>query len=94
MVLLYKQIDKDLVFVDDDTTNDKIKNILLKISELRITKRKDLHNAIKISLPAIDRTFKQLTSKDLNLIEYQSSRKTEGYVLNEKGKTFVKSIKE
>ena len=28
---------------------------MLKISELRIAKRKDLHDAIKISMPTIDR---------------------------------------
>ena len=74
--------------------NDKIKSVLLKISELGIAKRKDLHDAIKISMPTIDRILKQLISEDLNLIEYQGSRKTGGYVLTEKGKAFIKSMNE
>ena len=64
----------------NDKINDKIKSVLLKISELGIAKRKDLHDAIKISMPTIDRILKQLISEDLNLIEYQGSRKTGGYV--------------
>lgn len=89
-------IGDDFIPSDDDEINDKIndkiKSILLRISELGIAKRKDLHDAIKISMPTIDRIFKQLISKELNLIEYQGSRKTGGYVLTEKGKGFVKSI--
>ena len=78
----------------NDKINDKIKSVLLKISELGIAKRKDLHDAIKISMPTIDRILKQLISEDLNLIEYQGSRKTGGYVLTEKGKAFIKSVNE
>lgn len=78
----------------NDKINDKIKSVLLKISELGIAKRKDLHDAIKISMPTIDRILKQLISEDLNLIEYQGSRKTGGYVLTEKGKAFIKSMNE
>ena len=87
-------IGNDFISVDDDKINDKIKSVLLKISELRIAKRKDLHDAIKISMPTIDRILKQLISEDLNLIEYQGSRKTGGYVLTEGGKAFVKSMNE
>lgn len=91
-------IGDDFISADDDKINDKIndkiKSILLKISELGIAKRKDLHDAIKISMPTIDRILKQLISEDLNLIEYQGSRKTGGYVLTEKGKAFVKSMNE
>lgn len=76
----------------NDKINDKIKSVLLKISELGIAKRKYLHDAIKISMPTIDRILKHLISEDLNLIEYQGSRKTGGYVLTEKGKVFVKSL--
>lgn len=76
----------------NDKINDKIKSVLLKISELGIAKRKDLHDAIKISMPTIDRILKHLISEDLNLIEYQGSRKTGGYILTEKGKAFVKSL--
>ena len=43
-------------------------------------------------MPTIDRILKRLISEDLNLVEYQGSRKTGGYVLTEKGKTFVKSM--
>ena len=64
----------------------------MKISELGIAKRKDLQDAVKTSMPTIDRILKQLMSGDLNLIEYLGSRKTGGYVLTEKVKTFVKSI--
>lgn len=64
----------------------------MRISELGIAKRKDLHDAIKISMPTIDRILKQLISENLKLIEYQGSRKTGGYVLTEKGKAFVKSL--
>lgn len=85
-------IGDDFISSDDDKINDKIKSVLLKISELGIAKRKDLHDAIKISMPTIDRILKQLISEDLNLIEYQGSRKTGGYVLTEKGKAFIKSL--
>ena len=86
----------DFISADDDKINDKIndkiKSVLLKISEFGIAKRKDLHEAIKISMPTIDRILKLLISEDLNLIEYQGSRKTGGYVLTEKGKAFVESM--
>ena len=89
-------IGDDMISADDDKINDKIndkiKSVLLKISELRIAKKKDLHDAIKVSMSTIDRILKQLISEDLNLIEYQGSRKKGGYVLTEKGKAFVKSI--
>lgn len=45
-------------------------------------------------MPTIDRILKQLISEDLNLIEYQGSRKTDGYVLTEKGNPFIKSMNE
>lgn len=85
-------IGNDFISAEDDKINDKIKNVLLKISELRIAKRKDLHEAINISMPTIDRILKQLISEDFNLIEYRGSRKTGGYVLTEKGKSFVESM--
>lgn len=87
-------IGDNFISTDDDKINDKIKSVLLKISELGIAKRKDLHDAIKISMPTIDRILKHLISEDLNLIEYQGSRKTGGYVLTEKGKAFIKSMNE
>ena len=77
----------------NDKINDKIKTILLKISELRIAKRKDLHDAIKVSMPTVDRLLKQLISEELNLIEYKDSRKTGGYVLTERGEAYIKSLK-
>ena len=83
-------IGDDLISANDD----KIKSVLLKISEHGIAKRKDLHDTIRISMPTIDRILKQLISEDLNLIEYQGSRKTGGYVLTEKGKAFIKSMNE
>lgn len=89
-------IGDDFISADDDKINDKIndkiRSVLLKISKLGIAKRKDLHEAIKISMPTIDRILKLLISEDLNLTEFQASRKTGGYVLTEKGKSFVKSI--
>ncbi len=66
---------------------------MLKISELGIAKRKDLHDAIKVSMPTIDRILKQLISEELNFIEYQGSRKTGGYVLTERGEAYIKSLK-
>lgn len=85
------------VLIGDDfisSDDDKIKSILLKISELGIAKRKDSHDAIKISMPTIDRILKQLISENLKLVDYQCSRKTGGYILTEKGKAFVKSLNE
>ena len=87
-------IGDDFISADDDKINDKIKSVLLKISELGIAKRKDLHDAIKTSMPTIDRILKLLISEDLNLIEYQGSRKTGGYVLTEKGKAFIRLVNE
>ena len=51
-----------------------------------------MHDAIKISMPTIDRILKQLISENLKLVEYQGSRKTGGYILTEEGKAFVKSL--
>ena len=87
-------IGDDFIYSDDDKINDKIKSILLRISELGIAIRKDLHDAIKISTLSIDRILKQFVSEELSLIEYQGSCKTGEYVLTEKGKAFVKSIKD
>ena len=56
---------------------------MLKISELGIAKRKDLYDAIKVSI------LKQLISEEFNLIEYQGSRKTGGYVLTERGEAYI-----
>lgn len=53
-------IGDDFISADDDKINDKIKSILLKISEHGIAKRKDLHEATKMSMPTIDRILKQL----------------------------------
>lgn len=61
---------------------------MLKISELGIAKRKDLHDAIKVSMPTVDRILKQLISEEFNLIEYQASRKTGEYVLTERGEAY------
>lgn len=88
-------IGDDFISADDkinDKINDKIRSVLLKISEFGIAKGKDLHEAIKISMPTIDRILKQFILEDLNLTEYQDSRKTGFYVLTEKGKVFVGSI--
>lgn len=73
----------------NDKINDRIKCVLLKISELGIAKRKDLYDAIKVSIPTIDRILKQLISEEFNLIEYQGSRKTGGYVLTERGEAYI-----
>lgn len=47
----------DFISADDDKINDKIndkiKSVLLKISGLVISKKKDLHDAIKISMPKL-----------------------------------------
>lgn len=66
---------------------------MLKISELGIAKRKDLHDTIKVSMPTVDRILKQLISEEFNLIEYQGSRKTGEYVLTERGEAYIKSLK-
>ena len=81
-------IGDDLISANDD----KIKSVLLKISEHGIAKRKDLHDTIRISMPTIDRILKQFISEDLNLIDYQASRTTGSYVLTGEGKSFVESM--
>ena len=48
----------------NEPLNDKIKSVLLNISELGIAKRKDLHDVIKVSMPTVDRLLKQLISED------------------------------
>lgn len=58
-----------------------------------MAKRKDLHDAIKVSMPAVDILLKQLISEELNLIEYKGFRKTGGYVLIERGEAYIKSLK-
>ena len=48
-------IGDDFISSDDDKINDKIKSVLLKISELGIAERKDLNDLIFI----IDRMLKR-----------------------------------
>lgn len=47
---------------------------------------------IDISKATLERILKQLSSEPLGLVEYQWSLKTGGYVLTEKGKSFVESM--
>ena len=47
---------------------------------------------IDISKATLERILKQLSSGPLGLVEYQGALKTGGYVLTEKGKSFVESM--
>lgn len=40
---------------------------------------------MNLSMPTINRILKYLISKEVNLVEFQGSRKTGGYVITEKG---------
>lgn len=68
--------------------------MLLAISRTLLIKRKLLLDNIDISKATLKRILKQLSSEPLGLVEYQGSLKTDGYVLTDKGKAFVKSINE
>lgn len=79
-----------------DAINDAINNnarlVLLAISRTPFIKRKLLLDNIDISKATLERILKQLSSEPLGLVEYQGSLKTGGYVLTEKGKSFVESM--
>ena len=47
---------------------------------------------LAISRSTIERLLKSLSSDPLNLIEYQGSKKTGGYVLTEKGAAYYNSL--
>ena len=47
---------------------------------------------LAISRSTIERLLKSLSSDPLNLIEYQGSKKTGGYVLTEKGVAYYNSL--
>lgn len=75
----------------NEAINKNALAVLLEIAKSPRIKRKALLSQINISKATLERAIKLLSSELLNLIEYQGSLKTGGYVLTEKGETFVKS---
>ena len=67
--------------------------VLLEISKFPYIKRKALLELIDISKATLERIIKQLSSEPLSLIEYQGSLKTGGYVLTEKGQSYLDALK-
>lgn len=76
----------------NDAINNNARLVLLAISRTPFIKRKFLLDNIDISKATLERILKQLSSEPLGLVEYQGSLKTGGYVLTEKGKSFVESM--
>lgn len=67
--------------------------VLLKISKSPYIKRKALLDLVDVSKATLERIIKRLSSEPLNLIECQGSLKTGGYVLTEKGKAYLETLK-
>lgn len=78
----------------NEAINGNAQSVLLAVSKYPLIKRKSLLDSINVSKATLERIIKKLSSEPLNLIEYKSSLKTGGYVLTEKGETFVKSLNE
>ena len=78
----------------NEAINENAQSVLLAVSKYPLIKRKSLLDSINVSKATLERIIKQLSSEPLNLIEYKGSLKTGGYVLTEKGETFVKSLNE
>ena len=55
-------------------------------------KRKELMERLTLSYSKTVKILKALSSEPLNLIEYQGSKKTGGYVLTEKGIAYYHSL--
>ena len=83
----------------DDTINDTINDIhgAIKGTELKLfvtiakapnIKRKEIMERLEMSYSKTVRVLKALSSDPLNLIAYQGSKKTGGYVLTEKGTAY------
>ncbi len=78
----------------NEAINDNALRVVLEISGSPKIKRKALLELIDISKATLERIIKQLSSEPLNLIEYQGSLKTGGYVLTEKGRFVLGALKE
>lgn len=74
------------------TINNNARLVLIAISRTPFIKHKLLLDNIDISRTTLERILKQLSSEPLGLVEYQGALKTGGYVLSEKGKSFVESM--
>ena len=91
---------KEKIKGKNENINEKIKeninkkelSLLLLIAKFPNIKRKELLKVPSISRPTMDRILKSLSSDPLNLIEYQGSKKTGGYVLTEKGAAYYHSL--
>ena len=79
--------------VINEAINKNALSVLLEISKSPHIKRKALLELIDISKATLERIIKQLSSEPLCLIEYQGSLKTGGYVLTEKGQSYLDALK-
>lgn len=76
----------------NENINEKELSLFVLIAQSPNIKRKELLKVPSISRPTMDRILKSLSSDPLNLIEYHGSKKTEGYVLTEKGIAYYHSL--
>ena len=76
----------------NENINEKELSLFVLIAQSPNIKRKELLKVPSISRPTMDRILKTLSSAPLNLIEYQGSKKTGGYVLTEKGAAYYHSL--
>lgn len=76
----------------NEAINDKELSLFLQIAKCPNIKRKGLMDILTISKPTIERLLKSLSATPLNLVEYQGSKKTGGYVLTERGMAYLKAI--
>ena len=64
-------------------------NVLVKPCYQLDAKKSELAEYLSISVRTLSRIIQNLSSEPLSLIEYQGSKKTGGYVLTDKGVTFI-----
>ena len=65
---------------------------MLLIAKSPNIKRKEIMERLTMSYAKTVRILQSLSSAPLNLIEYQGSKKTGGYVLTEKGVAYYHSL--
>ena len=77
----------------NETLNEKELSIFVLIAQSPNIKQKDLLTVSSLSRTTAWRILNALYSAPLNLIAYQGSKKTGGYVLTERGKAYYHSLK-
>ena len=82
----------DLNEAINEAINELERRLVILIGETPNIKRNALIVKLGCSKPTLERMLKKLSTESLPLIEYRGSKKTGGYFLTVKGKTFVEQI--